>query len=351
MHSITVRNVNHALPIALLNLREQGKRIAPRGKATIEMPDVFSTTYLNPEEMILFDSTRDANPFFHFFESLWILAGRQDVAFLAHFLPRMADFSDNGKTFHAPYGYRMRINFGVDQIEQAVIKLIEQPDTRQVVMSIWDPKRDWETTKDYPCNDMVMFKVRDNMLRMTVCNRSNDAILGAYGANVVQFSMLQRYIAGRVGVNIGSYTQISDSFHVYEDNPYWQAWNELNPIGMGPIMDPYSEMQAVKPNHYMTPVELMRGEFDEDLETFFKLWDEEDTQQSGAHPEALNPNNYDSTSFKFTVLPMYRTFLAWRAAERAAALDHGDGILADDWRLAVKRWMLRRTAKALGVQT
>ena len=177
MKSITVRNVNHVLPLAMALLRDIGKRVAPRGLETLEIVGPFATVYERPEEMVLFDPLRDANPFFHFFEALWILQGRQDVAFLAWFLPRMADFSDDGVTFHAPYGYRLREGFGFDQIEFCIKALRADPDTRQAVMSIWHPGLDWKATKDRPCNDMVMFKLRDGKLRMTVCNRSNDATI------------------------------------------------------------------------------------------------------------------------------------------------------------------------------
>lgn len=78
-----------------------------------------------------------------------------------------------------------------------------------------------KSSKDIPCNDLIMFKIRDGELNMTVCCRSNDAILGAYGANAVQFSMIQEFVARAVGVRVGVYRQISDSFHVYSSQPQW----------------------------------------------------------------------------------------------------------------------------------
>ena len=40
--------------------------------------------------------------------AIWIVLGRKDVEFLTIFNKRMADYSDDGKTFHAPYGWRLR---------------------------------------------------------------------------------------------------------------------------------------------------------------------------------------------------------------------------------------------------
>src|SRR3989337_1533259 len=111
MHTITVRNVNYALPEGAQLIKMYGKPTAPRGQATLEVPEPVTTVYEHPWERVLFSDERDANPFLHFFESLWLLAGRQDVEFVAQFNPRMANYSDDGTTFHAPYGYRLRHHF------------------------------------------------------------------------------------------------------------------------------------------------------------------------------------------------------------------------------------------------
>lgn len=349
MNSITVKNVNHALPLALALLRDTGIKVAPRGMPTIELPTPFATTYENPSEMVLFDAVRDANPWFHLFESLWVLHGRDDVQFLQWFLPRMADFSDDGGKFHAPYGYRMRHSFGFDQIEFCIKALSEDHDTRQAVISIWDPAIDWKKTKDRPCNTLVMFKVRNNKLRMTVCNRSNDAILGAYGANVVQFSTLLKYVAGYVGVEIGTYTQMSDSFHVYEDNSYWLAWLAMHVAGVPGIDDPYELRDMARSTHgnseapdpscwFMPPNEISSGAFDEDLNTFFVYWDE----NKGPSSNLLNERNYATDSFAQTVLPMLQGLINWRQGKRPVALEVMGYVKALDWQIAGKQWMQRR---------
>jgi hypothetical protein len=56
--------------------------------------------YERPTERVLFNKARDANPFFHLYEALWMLAGRNDVAPLAYYVKDMARFSDDGKTFN-----------------------------------------------------------------------------------------------------------------------------------------------------------------------------------------------------------------------------------------------------------
>lgn len=348
MITLKVRNVNHALPRALAMLRDDGKRIAPRGQPTLEMSEPVATCYTCPEEMVLFDQQRDANPFFHFFEALWILAGRRDVEFLAHFNKRMADYSDDGSTFHAPYGYRLREGFGFDQIETAIEKLAQSPDTRQVVLSIWDPAQDYLPSKDIPCNDMLMFKVRDGELRMLVANRSNDAVWGAYGANVVQFSTLQVYMARRLGVPVGTYTQVSDSFHVYTDNPFYQSWAGLHAAGVPPVEDPYRSAEALGQTEWlyswMRAEDFLKGSngktpFDEDIETFFHCWD------SNREPHA-HPHDFKSESFRSVALPMFQTHHVHKTVGPSDAIWFMDQTLpCCDWRKAGREWLQRRMAK------
>jgi hypothetical protein len=54
------------------------------------------------------------------------------------------------------------------------------------------------------------------VLDLTVCCRSNDAIWGAHGANAVHFSVLQEYLAARIGVGVGTMYQWSNNYHAYE---------------------------------------------------------------------------------------------------------------------------------------
>lgn len=368
MYTINVRNVNHALPAALAALRDRGQRVAPRGMPTLELEGPVATTYTQPAEMVLFDRDRDANPFFHFFEALWVLRGRQDVAFLSWFLPRMADYSDDGVSYHAPYGYRLRTAFGFDQIE-TVLKVFEEDETsRQGVLAIWHPNLDFSRTKDKPCNDMIMLKIRDGKLRMTVCNRSNDVVWGAYGANVVQFSTLLRYMAGRLGIEVGEYTQVSDSFHVYEDNPFWLQWREKHGSGRPPVIDPYSHADGGGFDHkvltdallnsvhggpkqeaaFMGRTEVLTGAFDEDLVQFFDLWDEGFAKlcATGEPSSALmNERNYKTVSFAYVALPLLQTLCNWRAKKPAVALETVKQTTALDWRMAAELWMIRRLEK------
>lgn len=234
MKSIEVRNVNEALGEAIPYLLTEGLEETSRNGTVLVAPTPVCTTYRRPTERVVFGSIRDANPFFHLMEALWMLAGRNDLTWPVRFNKRFTEYSDNGETIHGAYGFRWREFFFFDQLQEIVQHLKETPTSRRAVLTMWSPEGDLipnrlrpyafgtagtggTRSKDVPCNTHAYFDIRGGVLNMTVCNRSNDVIWGAYGANIVHFSMLQEYIALRVGVGVGVYRQISNNFHVYTD--------------------------------------------------------------------------------------------------------------------------------------
>lgn len=194
----------------------------------------FKTHITNPYKRCVGGYGRNVNIFFLLAEAMWIAMGRKDVAFLTMFNERMANFSDNGSSFHAPYGFRLRrwgirtedkftsdglsASKGYDQVIDAIRMLSENPETRQVVMSIWNPSFDLGyDSKDIPCNDLVMLKVRDGKLITTIQNRSNDLHWGLT-TNIFQFSFLTELMSASLGIELGTQTHNSQSLHIYNWN-------------------------------------------------------------------------------------------------------------------------------------
>jgi thymidylate synthase len=347
---ITARNVNEALAIGMPYMRDYGVLSGSRGLATIRIPGPFMTIYRNPWERVLFDNVRDANPFFHLFESLWILAGSDTVALPAFFLPRVKQYSDNGERFHGAYGHRLRHwghftnngKLGFDQLQYVIDLLCDKPDTRQAVVSIWDPEKDLGAeTKDMPCNDMIMFDIVGNKLNMTVCNRSNDMIWGAYGANAVQFSVIQEYVAASVGVGIGYYTQMSNNFHVYLDNPYWLKWNESSDVRAGDYNANSYDYMTVQPMcSNATEAATLRA----DAELLNQL------AEGGCLEGALDfyCTRFRNEFVRTTVLQMLTAYIFYKRGNYKLAIDAAERIVAPDWRGACVAWLVRRATKKAG---
>ena len=214
---------------ALKTILEEGDNVAPRGKKILEIrPVIFEFT--NPMHRVTFLKGRVINPFFQLAESLWILLGRSDVAWLEPFNKSIGQFSDDSNYFNAPYGERLRRwnsndlhNFvfnPMDQLHDVFRKLKADKDSRQAVALIYNPIFDHSRveTLDRPCNLVLTFKIRDNKLDLTVFNRSNDLHWGLFGANLVQFSTILELMAVCLEVEVGCYYHITDSLHVYLDD-------------------------------------------------------------------------------------------------------------------------------------
>ena len=196
----------------------------------------FKTIITNPYRRCVGGCQRDINIFFLLAEAMWIFHGDKDVNFLTLFNKKMADFSDDGLVFHAPYGFRLRhwgirsedkfleehlhASQGYDQLSDAINIFAENPDTRQVVLQIWNPNFDLGVkSKDLPCNDLIMMKIRNGELHTTIQNRSNDLHWGL-PTNIFQFSFFTEMMAGCLGIDLGTQVHNSQSLHIYE-------WNDI----------------------------------------------------------------------------------------------------------------------------
>lgn len=220
MQSIVTRNVHQALPEVMHLIQVEGQPVPSRNGPVLKVPGPVSICYERPTERVMFWPERDANPFFHLLEAMWMLCGRNDVAFVANIVPRMATFSDDGQTLNGAYGYRWRHQFGHDQLPKIASALAADRYDRRQVLAMWDGVHDLgSNSKDLPCNTQVFFSRADTgALDMTVTNRSNDAVWGALGANAVHFSMLQEYMAAMIGCDVGKYWQITNNLHLYLDH-------------------------------------------------------------------------------------------------------------------------------------
>jgi thymidylate synthase len=163
------------------------------------------------------------NPGFALAEVIWILSGANDAAFLNAFNSQLPRYAGRCAKYHGAYGHRLRRAFGIDQLARAWRALHASPESRQVVLQIWDTLSDFPrasgkpASPDVPCNVVSMLKVRQGALELTEVVRSNDVFRGL-PYNIVQFTVLQEVLAGWLGLSVGAYHQVSDSLHVYESD-------------------------------------------------------------------------------------------------------------------------------------
>lgn len=230
MRLISARNVNDAFITGLWHLKTEGVQEESRNGPVLVAPGPVLTEYRNPRERILWDHRRDANHVFHLMEAIWMFAGGRKVDWLLQFNSKFGQYAEDDGNMHGAYGHRWRSAFGHDQILEVISILRKDPKSRRAVIQMWCPLRDLGVNKkDVPCNTTIYFDTTGGKLNMTVCCRSNDMLWGAYGSNVVHFSMLLELIAHGTGIPMGAYRQFSNNFHLYTENPMVKSYLETPP--------------------------------------------------------------------------------------------------------------------------
>jgi len=345
MKVINARNVNDAYIKGLRLLHKYGKIEESRAGHVLVAPFPVTTVYQRPYERILFDAKRDANPFFHLMESLWMLAGRNDATWLDKFVKDFSSrFAEESGHQHGAYGYRWRTHFmldgtedtyehgfELDQLDRIVYLLRKNPRDRRIVLQMWDPEIDLGANKrDVPCNLCVLPRIVNNALDITVVCRSNDAIWGAYGANAVHFSVLQEYLAARLNVQIGTYYQISNNFHAY-----LEVLNKKIPdpevLKQKHIPDPYKGGKSVRFKVTPTQIVTQPEYFDEDLRHFF------------SDPDAPPLDGYHNNFFVHIAVPMFYAYHHWKEGRKAKAYEELRHLPTNsDWWHAAAQWFYKR---------
>lgn len=351
MAHVTFNNVNDAFKLLVNSIADDDYpivRTPSRAGDVLQILEPMTVTYLNPRERVLFNEARDCNPFFHLMESLWMLAGRNDVAPMAYYSSGISDIaSDDGVTFNGAYGHRWRCNIltqynerlgayegkDVDQLPLIIKQLREKPNSRRVVLQMWNVEDDLlkiDTTKDVCCNTNAYFLLNNGKLDMTVCNRSNDMIWGMLGANVVHFSILQEYLAAHIGVEVGRYNQFTNNLHVYTERwtpEYWLA--DSTP-------DYYRERTPP-----VNPFPLVQNpaKFDEELKTFNTNWLGRDLRK------IVLTARFQEPFFQHVAWPMVKAYHFYKVKDFSAALRACSEIEADDWRIVATAWMNVRKAR------
>lgn len=208
------RNATHAFVENLRDLVSRGSRIHVRGEDTLELQNrVIELEH--PLERCIVAPGRRNNIFATIAETMWVLAGRSDIRLLSLYLPRAKDFSDDGYTWRAGYGPRLRNWGGVDQLFAVARLLRVDRNTRRAVMSIFDPAEDFVESRDIPCNNWIHCYIRDEALHMNVAVRSNDIMWGFSGINTFEWSVIQEILAYWTGARVGTATFFVSSLHLY----------------------------------------------------------------------------------------------------------------------------------------
>lgn len=241
MYSETYAGINSFLIGASKMLVEEGVKRETRGSICYELPEPAMFKIINPMAREVTIPERKWFKTLPYAESLWIASGRNDMAYITHYLAKMMGFSDDGVYMRGGYGPRYRDYNGeredyrigtinvrkqgsVDQLRYVVECFGVDRETRRAVMSFGDPMKDdfdekgeLKKSKDIPCTRELHFikQSGNDKLDLIVRMRSNDLIWGASAVNIFNYTFMQEYVAAILGLEVGNYYHIVDNFHYY----------------------------------------------------------------------------------------------------------------------------------------
>jgi thymidylate synthase len=188
-----------------------------RGKDAWEVTDVtFRLT--DPRTRTVYLRARKSNPVFNYAEFLWYLSGRDDLAMIGYYAPRLAGLSPDGTTLTGTaYGPRLFTPTGPDarsQFQRVLDLVVHERDSKRAAMIVMRPDELHDRyNPDVACTLALQLLLRDGRLHMSSYMRGNDAKIGLL-CDVFSFTMLQEFAACLLGIEVGVYTHHVGSMHL-----------------------------------------------------------------------------------------------------------------------------------------
>lgn len=243
MHVFEGRSVDDLMRESLQKLIRDGTPIAPsKGRARELHPVTLVLT--NPRSLLSRTETR-GRLFSALGELCWYLAGTNETEFIKYYIARYP-----GEELEAPSGYGKRLfnEAGINQVRYVIDTLKAKPESRRAVIQLFDATDASVPHNDIPCTCVLQYLVRDGRLHSITYMRSNDVCLGL-PHDLFAFTMLQELIGRSIGVELGTYTHVVASFHLYDSDRRtveeylaegWQSTEEMPPMPTG---DPWDDVK------------------------------------------------------------------------------------------------------------
>jgi len=170
---------------------------------------------LNPRARLSRSATR-STLFSCVGELLWYLSGSDNVHDIAHYIGAYKKFAEHDGRVNGAYGPRL-FSGNPSQFDNVRDKLSKSSGTRKAVIQIFQAKDIVAAFKDVPCTCTLQFLLRDRKLDLVVYMRSNDAFIGM-AHDIFCFTMLQEIMARSISAEVGIYTHMVGSLHLYQNN-------------------------------------------------------------------------------------------------------------------------------------
>jgi thymidylate synthase len=155
-------------------------------------------------------------------ELLWFLKGDTNVGYLKEngvtIWDEWADVNGNlGRIYGAQWcDWRTADGRSINQIDLAIYKIKNNPDSRRIIVSAWNPGEIDEMSLP-PCHAMFQFYVQGGELSCQLYQRSADLFLGV-PFNIASYSLLTMMVAQVCGLKPGSFIHTFGDLHIYKNH-------------------------------------------------------------------------------------------------------------------------------------
>jgi len=171
----------------------------------------------DPKDRKIINKERDWKEDYAEAEWQWYLSGDPKVSTLGDIYGKVPEIwkrmADGEGKVNSNYGYQWKRK---RQLEQMILKLKLDKNTRQAARSIYDGKEHHQYGADTPCTYAVQFTIVRDKLDMCVTMRSNDLWYG-FCIDQYCFSELQQYVAEQLDIPVGVYYHFAHNMHLYNN--------------------------------------------------------------------------------------------------------------------------------------
>ena len=156
------------------------------------------------------------------YELLWFLRGETNVAYLReHGVSIWDEWADKSGELGRVYGAQWRDWRGpneqrIDQIDQVVRQIKQNPDSRRLIVTAWNPA-EVDAMALPPCHALFQFHVQDGALSCQLYQRSADLFLGV-PFNIASYALLTKMVAQVCGLTSGEFIHTFGDLHLYRNH-------------------------------------------------------------------------------------------------------------------------------------
>ncbi len=166
------------------------------------------------------------------YELLWFLKGDTNITYLQENGVRIwNEWADENGNLGPVYGHQWR-NWngdGIDQIKEVIHALKNNPNSRRMLVSAWNPSVLPDTSKSFsenvadgkaalpPCHAFFQFYVADGKLSCQLYQRSADIFLGV-PFNIASYALFTMMMAQVCGYKPGDFIHTFGDAHIYNNH-------------------------------------------------------------------------------------------------------------------------------------